>query len=107
MRRPFLAYGLNAIILAFVRKSVDLYSLFVRINASFAHLFVGINVSFAHLFIKNSVLIRFIQYRQARGCASPFCRNINKTLNGLHPLQRCMGGKRRFSRRRTIACSLC
>lgn len=43
--------------------------------------------------LKNSVLIRFIQYRQARGCASPFCRNINKTLNGLYPLQRCMGGK--------------
>lgn len=61
MRRPFLAYGLSAIILAFVRKSV-----------SFAHLFVGINVSFAHLFIKNSVLIIFIQYRQARGCASLF-----------------------------------
>ena len=58
MRRPFLAYGLNAIILAFVRKSVDLYSLFVRINVLFAHLFIGINVSFAHLFIKDSVLIR-------------------------------------------------
>lgn len=61
MRRPFLAYGLNAIILTFVRKSVELYRLFVRKS-----------VSFAHLFIKNSVLIRFIQYRQARGCASPF-----------------------------------
>lgn len=103
MRRPFLAYGLSAIILSFVRKSVELYRLFVRKSVSFAHLFVGINVSFAHLFIKNSVLIRFIQYRQARGCASPFCRNINQTLNGVHPLQRCMGGKRRFSRKRKIA----
>lgn len=74
MRRPFLAYGLNAIILAFVRKSVDLYSLFVRIN-----------VSFAHLFIKDSVLIRFIQYRQARGCASLFVVISIKFLRGLHP----------------------
>lgn len=85
MRRPFLAYGLNAIILAFVRKSVDLYSLFVRINALFAHLFIGINVSFAHLFIKDSVLIRFIQYRQARGCASLFVVISIKFLRGLHP----------------------
>lgn len=85
MRRPFGAYGLNAIILTFVRKSVDLYNLFVRINVLFAHLFVGINVSFAHLFIKNSVLIIFIQYRQARGCASLFVVISIKFLRGLHP----------------------
>lgn len=54
MRRPFLAYGLNAIILTFVRKSVELYRLFVRKSVDLCVLFIRKSVTHEKIFVQIS-----------------------------------------------------
>lgn len=54
MRRPFLAYGLSAIILAFVRKSVELYRLFVRKSVDLCVLFIRKSVTHEKVFVQGS-----------------------------------------------------